>query len=248
MNKKRGLALVFACAIGSAVVFAATYPRFFASPPAVRADGAPGPASAPAAPLAIEFAPLIVDRNPLSWANLTPQQHAALAPFAAEWARFSDERKRKWIKIASRFAKMSPEAQKRLHERMAEWVRMTPEQHRVARENYQIFSKALPPQARQKAWKAYQELSPEQKAHLAALERKRRPTIVSAPPSGAKSAIRGINRLVDTPPAGASGVTAASAAGHASGGAPAQPGAASAVPAAPTPLSPSEAPDMFKGA
>jgi Protein of unknown function (DUF3106) len=249
VNHKRGLALVFACAIASAVAFAATYPRFFASPPAVHAGtgSAPGPASAPAAPLAIEFAPLVVDRNPLSWANLTPQQHAALAPFAAEWDKFSDARKRKWIKIASRFAKISPEAQKRLHERMAEWIRMTPEQHRVARENYQI-SKALPPQARQKAWKAYQELSPEQKAHLAALEHKRRPTIVSAPPSGAKSAIRGINRLVDTPPAGASGVSAAGAAGRAAGAAPAQPGAASAVPAAPRPLPPADAPDMFKGA
>jgi hypothetical protein len=189
-----------------------------------------------------------VDRNPLSWANLTPQQHAALAPFAAEWDKFSDERKRKWIKIASRFAKISPEAQKRLHERMAEWIRMTPEQHRLARENYQI-SKSLPPQARQKAWKAYQELSPEQKAHLAALERKRRPTIVSAPPSGAKNSIRGINRLVDTPSAGTSGVSAASATGHDSGAGPARPGAgASAVPAAPMPRLPSEAPDLFKGA
>lgn len=104
----------------------------------------------------------------------------------------------------------------------------------------------MPPQARQKAWKAYQELSPEQKARLAALEHKRRPTIVSAPPSGAKSAIRGINRLADPPPAGTSGVPAASAARHASGAAPAQPRAASAVPAKPTRLSPSKVPDVFK--
>jgi hypothetical protein len=194
----------------------------------------------------MELAPLVADHNPLSWANLTPQQHAALAPFAAEWDRFSDVRKRRWLKIASRFAKMPPEAQKRLHEQMAEWVKMTPEQHRVARENYQI-SKGLPPQARQKAWKAYQALSPEQKARLAALEHKRRPTIVSAPPSGAKNTIHGINRLVDPPPAGTSGVTAASAANatrhHTTGGAPAQPRAASAVPAKPTQPSPSKVPD-----
>jgi Protein of unknown function (DUF3106) len=245
VNQKRGLALVFACAIASAVAFAATYPRFFPSPPAEHAGNAPEAASPPTAPLALEFAPLVTAHDPLSWANLTPQQHAALAPFAAQWDKFSDERKRRWIKIASRFAKMSPDAQKILHERMTEWVRMTPEQHRVARENYQI-SKAVPPQARQKAWKAYQELSPEQKARLAALEHKRRPTIVSAPPSGAKKAIHGINRLADPPPPGTSGVPAASAARHASGATPAQPRAASAVPAKPTRLSPSKVPDVFK--
>jgi Protein of unknown function (DUF3106) len=253
VSYKRGLAVVFACAIASAVVFAATYPRFFAPPPAARAGAAlgPAPASTPAAPLALAFAPLVADRNPLSWAHLTAAQHAALAPFAAEWDRFSDERKRKWIKIASRFTKMSPEEQRRLHERMTEWVTMTPEQRRVARENYQV-SKALPPQARQKAWKAYQELSPEQKARLAATERKRRPTIVSAPPSGAKSEIRGLNRFVDTAPgAAASSVSAASATIPAPGVPPAPPGATvpgGATPAPPTPATPSDVPAIFKGA
>lgn len=245
MSYKRGLAIVFACAIASAVVFGATYPRFFGQPPAARTASAH--ASAPStATLAIELAPL-VDNNPLSWAHLTPEQHAALAPFATEWDGFSDERKRKWIKIASHFAKMSTEAQKRLHERMSQWIGMTPEQRRVARENYQV-SKALPPQARQKAWKAYQELSPEQKARLAALERKRRPTVVSAPPSGLKSEIHGIKRLADAS-VPTSGAGAASAAAAASGPASATPAApASGGPAAPTPLSPSEAPSVFRGA
>lgn len=249
MSYKRGLAVVFACAIASAVVFAATYPRFFGEAPVSRVGAAPASAPSSPATLSIDLAPLVVDNNPLSWAHLSSQQHAALAPFATEWDRFSDERKRKWIKIASRFAKMSPEAQKRLHERMQEWVGMTPEQRRVARENYQV-SKVLPPQARQKAWKAYQELTPEQKAHLAALERKRRPTVVSAPPSGLKNEIHGLNRLADAGSAASSGA-AASAAGTASGAAPAQPPAsapAGSPPVAPTPLSPSEAPSVFRGA
>jgi hypothetical protein len=244
VSYKRGLAVVFACAIASAVVFGATYPRFFGETPAARPAGAP-PSAPPAPTLAIELAPL-VDNNPLSWSHLSDEQHAALAPFATEWDRFSDERKRKWIKIASRFAKMSPEAQKRLHERMGQWVGMTPEQRRVARENYQV-SKALPPQARQKAWKAYQELSPEQKARLAALERKRRPTVVSAPPSGLKSEIHGINRLADAS-LPTSGAAAASAAAAASGTSAAPPAPASGVPGAPTPLSPSDAPSIFRGA
>ena len=186
MSYKRSLAVVFGCAIAAAVAFAATYPRFFPSAPVHQAPGAQGVASSQQAPLTVEFPPLADDTNPLSWSHLSDAQHEALAPFASEWNTFSDERKRKWIKIAAHFAKMSPEAQKRLHERMTEWVRMTPDQRRVARENYQV-SKALPAQARKKAWQAYQELSPEQKAKLAAIGRKRRPTIVSAPPLASDS-------------------------------------------------------------
>lgn len=248
MSYKRGLAVLFGCTIATAVAFAATYPRFFRQAPASQAAGIHGAASSRQASLSVEFAPLAVDNNPLSWAHLSAGQHAALAPFAIEWDTFSDERKRKWIKIAARFAKMSPEAQKRLHERMSEWVGMTPDQRRVARENYQV-SKALPPQARKNAWQAYQQLSPEQKAKLAAAERKRRPTIVSAPPSGERSEIRGLNRLVNPPPASGSSVASAPLAGSAAS----SPAAASApvnttVPVPPTPMSPSDAPSIFRGA
>ncbi|HTH73483.1 MAG TPA: DUF3106 domain-containing protein [Trinickia sp.] len=250
MSYKRGLAVVFGCAIATAVAFAATYPRFFRQAPAPVAAGVHGAASSAQAPLSVEFPPLVVDTNPLSWSHLSAAQHAALAPFATEWDTFSDERKRKWIKIAARFAKMSPEAQKRLHERMIEWVGMTPDQRRVARENYQV-SKALPPQARKNAWQAYQQLSPEQKAKLAAAERKRRPTIVSAPPSGERSEIRGLNRLVNPPPA--SGASVASAPGAASAASASSPAGASGpvnttVPVPPTPMSPSDAPSIFRGA
>ncbi len=258
MSYKRGLAVVFGCAIAATVAFVATYPRFFEPARAPQTAGAHGVASsapAPAPVSVVEFPPLAIDNNPLSWSHLSAAQHAALAPFAAEWDTFSDERKRKWIKIASRFAKMSPELQKRLHERMVEWIRMTPDQRRVARENYQV-SKALPPQARQNAWQAYQQLSPEQKAKLAAIERKRRPTVVSAPPSGVRSEIRGLNRLVNpNPSAGASGAAMASApaAASAASASPASAAAASGavnttVPVPPTPMSPSDEPSIFRGA
>jgi hypothetical protein len=252
VSYKRGLAVVFGCAIAAAVAFTATYPRFFETAPARQAAGAPGVALPSPARLTVEFPPLAADNNPLSWSHLSDAQHEALAPFASEWNTFSDERKRKWIKIAARYAKMSPEAQKRLHERMTEWVRMTPDQRRVARENYQV-SKALPPQARKKAWQAYQELTPEQKAKLAAIGRKRRETIVSAPPTGERSEIRGLNRLVNPPlstSGAASGGTAASATGAASaaGTAPASGGVNTTVPVPPTPVSPSDEPSIFRGA
>jgi hypothetical protein len=143
---------------------------------------------------------------------------------------------------------MSPDAQKRLHERMSEWARMTPDQRRVARENYQV-SKELPREARQNAWKAYQQLSEEQKERLAASERKRRPSVVSAPPLAHKE-IKGIDRLVNAREHGASEVAAASAAAAAlpsPAATPAIPAAGSFVPATPVPVSPAEAPSIFNG-
>nr|WP_156530049.1 DUF3106 domain-containing protein [Burkholderia thailandensis] len=242
------MAVFFGCVIALVVAYAATYPRFHPQPAAVTAASAPAIAPAASA-LSTDFPPL-PPSSPLSWARLTPQQHIALAPFANQWDSFSDERKRKWLKIAARFPKMSPEAQKRLQERMTEWVRMTPEQRRVARENY-LVSKDLSAQAREKAWKAYQQLSPEQKEKLAAAERRRRPTVVSAPPTGKTD--RDINRLVNAHgrhPASAPAASIAPPAASAPAAAPvpaspATTGAATLP--APTPVSPSEAPSLFNG-
>ncbi|CAD6521405.1 DUF3106 domain-containing protein [Paraburkholderia metrosideri] len=254
MSYKRGLAVVFGCAIAALVSFAATYPRFHpgTSPASGPSAGSNATARAPAPTLAVELPDLAGSTSPLAWSRLTSAEHLALAPFEAQWDSFSDERKRKWIKIASRYPKMSPDTQKRLHDRMSEWVRMTPDQRRVARENYQV-SKELPRETRQNAWKAYQQLSPEQKEKLAASERKRRPSVVSAPPSG-HNEIKGIDRLVNAREHGASGVAAASAAAAealpgpaAASGVPATPAAGSFVPATPLPVSPADAPSIFKG-
>jgi hypothetical protein len=141
------------------------------------------PAGASAGEVLSPLSSLSSPASPMAWAKLTDAQRVALAPFASEWDQFSEERKRNWIKIASRYKKMSPDAQKRLHERMTEWIRMTPDQRKVARENYQV-SKSVPVEKRERAWDAYQKLPEEQKKKLAATERPRRPTVVSAPPTG----------------------------------------------------------------
>jgi Protein of unknown function (DUF3106) len=251
VSYKRGLAVVFGCTIAALVSFAATYPRFYPSPSPVSAPAAGGNATAkaPAPTLAVELPSLPGSNSPTAWSRLTSAEHLALAPFAAQWDSFSDERKRKWLKIASRYPKMSPDAQKRLHDRMTEWTRMTPDQRRVARENYQV-SKELPRETRQNAWKAYQQLPEEQKERLAASERKRRPSVVSAPPSG-RNEIKGIDRLVNAREHGASGAAAVSAAAAASlpspVAAPPIPAAGSFVPATPLPVSPAEAPSIFNG-
>lgn len=250
MSYKRGLAVVSGCLIAALVSFGATYPRFYPSPsPSAAPVSGGAPAAKAGAPALTVELPGLPSNSPLAWARLSNAEHVALAPFASQWDSFSDERKRKWLKIASRYAKMSPDAQKRLHDRMAEWVRMTPEQRKVARENYQV-SKELPREARQNAWKAYQQLPEEQKEKLAASEHKRRPNVVSAPPSG-KSEIKDINRLVNAREHGASAAlaTAGASLGVAASlpGAPAIPAAGSVVPATPTPVSPSEAPSIFNG-
>ncbi len=130
-----------------------------AGAPAANSNGAAPP---PAPTLGVELPSLPGSKARWPGRALSAAEHIALAPFEAQWDSFSDERKRKWLKIASRYSKLSPEAQKRLHDRMTEWVRMAPDQRRVARENYQV-SKQLPREARQNAWKAYQELPEEQK-------------------------------------------------------------------------------------
>ena len=252
MSYKRGLAVVFGCTIAALVSFAATYPRFYPSPAIANAPttaGSTAAGKAPAPTLAVELPGLPGSNSPTAWSRLNAAEHIALAPFEPLWDSFSEERKRKWIKIAARYPKMSPDAQKRLHDRMTEWVRMTPEQRRVARENYQV-SKELPREARQNAWKAYQQLPEEQKERLAASERKRRPSVVSTPPSG-RTEIKGLDRLVNARDHGASGAAAARAAAAASLPTPAAPPpvppAGSFVPATPLPVSPAEAPSIFNG-
>lgn len=255
MSYKRGLAIVFGCAIAGLVAFAATYPRFYSTAPAAPSPvAAPsGGASAPADGKVSPLSALSAD-SPLAWSHLTEAQHIALAPFATQWDSFSDERKQKWLKIASRFHRMSPEAQKHLHQRMQEWVRLTPDQRKVARENYQV-SKSVPLEKREKAWDAYQKLSEEQKKKLAASEHVRRPTVVSAPPTG-KTEVKDINRLVAAREQGPASGHAGSGSGPATAPAapvsgvptqPAIPNAGSIVPATPIPVSPQQAPAMYNG-
>jgi hypothetical protein len=247
VSYKRGLAVVFGCAIAALVSFAATYPRFYPSASTVAAPAAAAPAKVAAPALGVDL-PGLPSTSPLSWSRLTNAERVTLAPFASVWDTFSDERKRKWIKIASRYSKLTPEQQKGLQDRMTEWVRLTPEQRRVARENYQV-SKEVSREARQKAWKAYQQLPEEQKERLAASERKHRPTVVSAPPSG-RTELKDIERLVNAREHTASGVLAtasASGTGAALPVAPAVPASATVAPTIPLPVTPREAPSIYNG-
>jgi hypothetical protein len=78
---------------------------------------------------------------------------------------------------------MKPERQERVRQRMTEWARLSPSQRTEARVNYQQ-SKQLPPEDRQARWEAYQALSPEERAALAA---RARPPVNTAPSSPAQA-------------------------------------------------------------
>lgn len=118
-----------------------------------------------------------------SWSQLSPAQQSALSPLQQDWDQLDGQRKQKWMEVASRFGNMSPQRQARVRERMNEWARMSPTQRSEARANFQQ-SKKLAPQDRQARWEAYQALSPEERAALAA---RARPTDAPAKPSPVQS-------------------------------------------------------------
>jgi len=73
VSYKRGLAVVFGCAIAALVSFGATYPRFF-SPAAPAAAPGIGPAPKAAAPALPVELPGLPESSPLAWARLSDAQ------------------------------------------------------------------------------------------------------------------------------------------------------------------------------
>lgn len=118
-----------------------------------------------------------------AWAELSPAQQTALAPLRNDWNDLDAGRKQKWLEVASRFGSMKPERQERVRERMTEWAKLSPSQRTEARVNYQQ-SKQVPAEDRQARWEAYQALSPEERAALAA---RARPPSSTAPSSPAQA-------------------------------------------------------------
>ncbi len=241
MTSKHGLAVVFASVIAAIVAYSATYPRWQEARPTSAETNLLSAAeqnTLPPASASGVLPTIAASSAPLKWARLNASQHLALAPFARDWDNFSDSRKRKWLKIAEQYPQLPPDAQQRLHQRMIEWVHMSPDQRRLARENFQL-SKAVPPQQRQKAWAAYQQLPDEQKKKLEAAARKsHRPTIVSTPLTG-KNEVKDLNtmqRPAEPPKAGVPVSPPALSAAHAP--AASEPRGGGATPANSPPRSP----------
>jgi len=101
-----------------------------------------------------------------SWQDLTAVQQVSLKPLAANWNSLGISQKRKWIALAQNYPSLTPAEQLKLHSRMTEWVSLSQQQRAQARLNF-AQAKRLTPDEKAATWKAYQELSPEEKQKLA---------------------------------------------------------------------------------
>ncbi|MEI7536393.1 MAG: DUF3106 domain-containing protein [Comamonadaceae bacterium] len=101
-----------------------------------------------------------------AWQDLTPVQQVSLKPLAANWNTLGISQKRKWIVLAQNYPRLAPTEQLKLHSRMTEWVSLSQQQRAQARLNF-AQAKQLSPDEKAATWKAYQELSPEEKQRLA---------------------------------------------------------------------------------
>lgn len=101
------------------------------------------------------------------WHELNPAQKAALQPLGGVWNSLGQIQKKKWIALAKTFPSRSPENQARLQERMVQWAALTPREREMARLNF-AETKKVSADELAASWAAYQELSPEERARLAA--------------------------------------------------------------------------------
>jgi len=102
-----------------------------------------------------------------AWSELSGAQRQSLSPLAAQWGTISEAQKRKWIALSQNYPKLAPDEQAKLHSRMTEWVALSPQQRTQARLNF-ADTRKIPPDDKKAKWEAYQSLTPEQKARLAA--------------------------------------------------------------------------------
>ena len=101
-----------------------------------------------------------------AWQDLTQVQQVSLKPLAANWNTLGASQKRKWIALAQNYPNLAPTEQIKLHSRMTEWVALSQQQRAQARLNF-AQAKQLTPDEKAATWKAYQELTPEERQKLA---------------------------------------------------------------------------------
>jgi hypothetical protein len=102
-----------------------------------------------------------------AWSELSAPQQQSLAPLAVQWGTISEAQKRKWIALSQNYPKLAPDEQAKLHSRMTEWVALSPQQRTQARLNF-ADTRKIPPDDKKAKWEAYQSLTPEERARLAA--------------------------------------------------------------------------------
>ena len=112
-------------------------------------------------------------------------QQQSLKPLASSWSGISEAQKRKWLEVSKSYPNLTAADQAVMHSRMNEWVTMSPQQRAAARLNFaktKELANQLTPDEKKAKWQAYQALSPEEKAKLAAK--------ASPKPTGAATAVK----------------------------------------------------------
>jgi hypothetical protein len=128
--------------------------------PAASAARASGPGALTRSP------PVAATSSKPAWHELTPVQQQSLKPLAANWNTLGASQKRKWLAVAVNYPALAPQEQAKLHSRMTEWGSLSQQQRAQARLNF-AQSKQLSPSQKEATWKAYQELSAEERQKLA---------------------------------------------------------------------------------
>lgn len=99
------------------------------------------------------------------WIDLTPEQQAALAPFAPEWNTWPTAEKKAWVNLADKLPGMSPERRAKAQRRILEWANLSPEQRTTARANFRL-AKELSAKEKAQEWRNYQSMTQEQREVL----------------------------------------------------------------------------------
>lgn len=102
-----------------------------------------------------------------SWESLSTAQQVALYPLSERWVLISKAQKRRWLALAVNFATLPDAEQAKVHERMTEWANLSAQQRNQARLNYAVTSR-LALDDKRAQWEAYQALSEQERAALAA--------------------------------------------------------------------------------
>lgn len=108
--------------------------------------------------LALLLQPTLAAAEPFKpWAQLTPMQHEALQPLAAQWDALPAKLQRNLLTASNHYPQLTLEQKKRFQSRLDAWCRLTPEQRERAREKFLAFKKAKPEIRAQVLQKAHEQ-------------------------------------------------------------------------------------------
>lgn len=99
------------------------------------------------------------------WIGLTQDQQEVLQPLQEDWVDLTPDKRIIFLVLAKRILKLDQRNITIFKERIQNWSMLSPEERRVSRDNY-LSSLEISQNDKIKTWKAYQELSPDERQLL----------------------------------------------------------------------------------